>query len=399
MVKRGLAGADALSMHPTAARPDQLPFTRAWGVRRWLVLAVAGSLLLCAVNGLLNGSVATAETAADAKARAEVAAAEVAALQDEVDAAQAEYERALRGISWAVSSAVHAEQLAQMAIEAEQYAALQRVQALRALNQSGGSFGTMETVFAAETPGEMTARWQLNQQVFDLLANRSTEATGFTGAALANVRKASKYADLQVASVDDVQAVYERLESLLSRQQEILDQLDARAARLVEAEQAAERLAAQRAEAEAAASSGASQVTASGIPRDYLALYQAAAQTCPGLPWPVLAAIGQVESGHGTNTGPSSAGAQGPMQFLPSTFAAYAVDGDNDGDRDIWDPADAIYSAANYLCANGAGGGPRALYNALWHYNHADWYVLMVANVAGQIARRFDEPIPEVQAS
>jgi len=386
-------------MYSTATRPDLHPFIRARGGRRWLVLAVAGSLLLCATNGLLNGSVATAETAADAKARAETAAAQVAALQDDVDAAQAEYERALRGISWAVSSAVHAEQLAQMAIEAEQYAAMQRVQALRALNQSGGAFGTMETVFAAETPGEMTARWQLSQQVFDLLAHRSTEATGFTGAAVANVRKASRHADLQVASVDDVQAVYERLQGLLAQQQEILDQLDARAGRLAEAEQAAERLAAQRAAAAAAASSGASQVNASGIPRDYLALYQAAAQTCPGLPWPILAAIGQVESGHGTNTGPSSAGAQGPMQFLPSTFAAYAVDGDKDEDRDIWDPADAIYSAANYLCANGAGGGPRALYNALWHYNHADWYVLMVANVAGQIARRFDEPIPEVQAS
>ena len=195
-----------------------------------------------------------------------------------------------------------------------------------------------------------------------------------------------------------MQAVYERLQSLLSQQQEILDQLDARARRLADAERAAERLAAQRAAAAAAASSGTSHVNASGIPRDYLSLYQAAATTCTGLPWPVLAAIGQVESGHGTNTGPSSAGAQGPMQFLPSTFVAYAVDGDKDGDKDIWDPADAIYSAAKYLCANGAGGGPRALYNALWHYNHADWYVLMVANVAGQIARRFDEPVPEVQA-
>jgi membrane-bound lytic murein transglycosylase B len=286
-----------------------------------------------------------------------------------------------------------------LAIEAEQYADLQRVQALRALNQGGGQLGAIETVFAAETPGEMAARWQLSQQVFDLLAHRSDEATGNTGAALAKVRETSKYADLQVASVDDVQAVYERLNSLLSQQQEILDELDARARRLAEAEEAAERLAAQRAAAAAAASSGASHVNASGIPRAYLALYQEAARTCPGLPWPVLAAIGQVESGHGTNTGPSSAGAQGPMQFLPSTFVAYAVDGDKDGDKDIWDPADAIYSAAKYLCANGAGVGPRALYNALWHYNHADWYVLMVANVAGQIARRFDEPVPQVQAS
>jgi hypothetical protein len=46
------------------------------------------------------------------------------------------------------------------------------------------------------------------------------------------------------------------------------------------------------------------------------------------------------------------------------------------------------------LCANGAGGGPRALYNALYRYNPADWYVQLVMGVAGQIALRFDEPVP-----
>ena len=52
-----------------------------------------------------------------------------------------------------------------------------------------------------------------------------------------------------------------------------------------------------------------------------------------GMSWALLAAIGQVESGHGANTSTSYAGAQGPMQFLPSTFASYAVDGDHDGDH------------------------------------------------------------------
>ena len=66
----------------------------------------------------------------------------------------------------------------------------------------------------------------------------------------------------------------------------------------------------------------------------------------------MLAAIGQVESGHGRNTSTSSAGAMGPMQFEPATFAAYAVDGDHDGVKSIMDPADAIYTAAHYLCAN-----------------------------------------------
>ena len=174
----------------------------------------------------------------------------------------------------------------------------------------------------------------------------------------------------------------------------MLDTLDARARELAQAERAEARIVAERAAAAAAATDVASSATAGGIPKYYLALYQAAATTCPGLPWPVLAAIGQVESGHGSNMGPSSAGAMGPMQFLPSTFAGYAVDGDRDGVADIWNPADAIYSAARYLCANGGGNGPQGLYNALWRYNHADWYVLMVVEVAGQIAQRFGEPVP-----
>jgi hypothetical protein len=118
------------------------------------------------------------------------------------------------------------------------------------------------------------------------------------------------------------------------------------------------------------------------IPPAYLALYRAAATTCAGLPWTVLAAIGAVETGHGANTHVSSKGAVGPMQFLPTTFAAYAVDGDHDGVADIRDPADAVYTAARYLCYAGAGLGGESLYDAIWAYNHADWYVREVINLA-----------------
>ena len=104
--------------------------------------------------------------------------------------------------------------------------------------------------------------------------------------------------------------------------------------------------------------------------------------------WTILAAIGQVESGHGRNASTSYAGAQGPMQFMPATFAAYAVDGDRDGDKDIMDPADAIFSAAHYLCANGGGHGASGLHNAIWHYNHAEWYVALVLKLAGQLAEK-----------
>src|SRR5579863_6950239 len=61
------------------------------------------------------------------------------------------------------------------------------------------------------------------------------------------------------------------------------------------------------------------QATA-GRPANYLELFRDSARLyCPGMAWTVLAAIGQIESGDGQNNGPSSAGALGPMQFMPST--------------------------------------------------------------------------------
>lgn len=116
----------------------------------------------------------------------------------------------------------------------------------------------------------------------------------------------------------------------------------------------------------------------SGKPRSWRDLYIASARYCPGLRWQVLAAIGQVESGHGRNNGPSSAGALGPMQFMPATWAAYGIDGDGDRSADIMNPFDAVPSAARYLCANGAQDGDKGLYGALFAYNRADWYVQMV---------------------
>ena len=106
-------------------------------------------------------------------------------------------------------------------------------------------------------------------------------------------------------------------------------------------------------------------------------LYVAASARCPGLPWTVLAAIGKVETDHGRGPEVSPAGAEGPMQFLPATWAAYGVDGDGDGVASIWDAADAVPAAADYLCANG-GGAPSSLNNAIWNYNHSASYVQLV---------------------
>ena len=106
-----------------------------------------------------------------------------------------------------------------------------------------------------------------------------------------------------------------------------------------------------------------------------------AASTCPGLPSEVLVAIAQVESSLGLQTWTSSAGALGPMQFLPATWRAYGADGDGDGSIDVMNSVDAVHGAARLLCANG-GGDPERLASALWNYNHSDEYVRRVLTLA-----------------
>ena len=125
-----------------------------------------------------------------------------------------------------------------------------------------------------------------------------------------------------------------------------------------------------------------------GRPTTYLQLYQeSAARYCPELSWTVLAAIGEVESGNGANVGPSSAGALGPMQFLPSTWQQWGIDGFGDtGVPDIMNPFDAVPSAAAMLCADGADRGAAGLQAAIFSYNHADWYVNEVLAIAREYA-------------
>jgi hypothetical protein len=124
---------------------------------------------------------------------------------------------------------------------------------------------------------------------------------------------------------------------------------------------------------------GVSALAQREIPPLYLRLYRQAGMHYD-LDWAILAGIGKVECNHGRDPAPScthegavnSAGAGGPMQFLASTFSEYEVDAEGNGEPDRWSPADAIYSAANYLRASGAPGDYR---KAIFAYNHAEWYV------------------------
>ena len=112
-------------------------------------------------------------------------------------------------------------------------------------------------------------------------------------------------------------------------------------------------------------------------PPSELLRYYRYAEKRVGVPWEYLAAVHLVETRMGRIRGVSTAGAQGPMQFLPSTWEIYGQGGD------INDPRDAILAAARLLRANGAPGD---MAGALYHYNPSDNYVGAVARYAEQMS-------------
>lgn len=110
-------------------------------------------------------------------------------------------------------------------------------------------------------------------------------------------------------------------------------------------------------------------------PADQLLAFYREAQDAFSVGWEYLAAIHLVETRMGRIRGTSSAGAQGPMQFMPATWSAY-------GEGDINDPRDAILAAGRYLSANGAPGN---MAGALYAYNHSDAYVRGITAHAEQM--------------
>src|SRR4029077_15135200 len=107
------------------------------------------------------------------------------------------------------------------------------------------------------------------------------------------------------------------------------------------------------------------------IPLFLLPIYQAAAAQY-GVPWQILAAINEIETDYGNDLSVSTAGAVGWMQFMPATWLQYGVDSLNAGYADPYNPVDAIFAAARYLRAAGAGTNLKA---AILAYNHSEEYV------------------------
>ena len=158
-------------------------------------------------------------------------------------------------------------------------------------------------------------------------------------------------------------------------------------------------------QADAACQAQPAASTAAAIPASYLADYQKAGARY-GIPWTVLAGIGTVESDNGQSTAPgvhsgtNPFGAAGPMQFgvggaaddtwggapvhpASERTGGYGIDGDGDGIVDVYDPGDAIPSAAWFLQAHGAHGDLQA---ALFAFNHSAAYVSDVLSWAARYA-------------
>jgi len=142
------------------------------------------------------------------------------------------------------------------------------------------------------------------------------------------------------------------------------------------------------------------------IPANYLANYRRSGNTCAGLNWSILAAIGKLETDHGRHPGtytPNSHGALGPMQFLPSTWEAYKADGNNDGVKNILEPGDAVAGAANYLCDSGLAEPSKTTSNpcpsvnngtlgeikAIHSYNRSCRYVSEILKLAGEYSKQY----------
>ena len=122
-------------------------------------------------------------------------------------------------------------------------------------------------------------------------------------------------------------------------------------------------------------------------PKEYIPYYKAAGDKY-GVEWSVLAAIPDIETEFSRiNLMVSSVGAIGHMQFMPPTFEAYGVDGNGDGVKSPWNLQDAIFSAANYLSISGYSKDVR---KAIWHYNHAEWYINDVLETASRIRGAYE---------
>ncbi|HWA65137.1 MAG TPA: lytic transglycosylase domain-containing protein [Mycobacteriales bacterium] len=344
--------------------------------------------LMATLFPLATGS-AHAATGGDPSATAAQLLAKVQRLQAKVNVAERKYARSFTTVTQSVSRAISADQVSSAVQVQAASAQTELLDRVRGLYESGGPLAAYAQFLGT---GDITSSLDRTMLASRVVSAQVADVRDVQREALAAQHAASRAEHnehVHIATVAVINRAASRVGALLAQQKSLLASADQALAAVQQAESTLHQQTAHFTSIGNTAAATTSGLRILPPSEEFLSLYQSAASYCPGLSWTILAAIGQVESGHGRNDGPSYAGAMGPMQFEPATFEAYGIDGDRDGVKNIDDPADAIYSAANYLCANGAGHGGTALYNAIWHYNHADWYVNMVETLAGLYATAY----------
>jgi hypothetical protein len=348
-------------------------------LRRARTLAALGTV---AAGLALVPSAAAADSTGAARARAQALLLQVQHVEAEVALAERSYSQALAGVAASVTREISAGQVSAQAGQQADLARQQLVDRVRALYMSGGPLALYASVLDSGNFAEAEEQAATVTQVISSDRATAVAAQAVDTEATAVATSATHRALGRIETERSVAQVATRVLTLLAQEQQLLAEANAQVARLQALDAARAAAAAQAAAFGAITAQQLAQLQILPPSPLYLQLYHRAAGGCPGLSWTVLAAIGQVESGHGRDTSTSYAGAMGPMQFLPSTFTAYGIDANHDGSIDIMDPADAIYAAARMLCADGAGAGGGALAGAIFDYNHAGWYVQMVLALA-----------------
>ncbi|MFI7589053.1 lytic murein transglycosylase [Spongisporangium articulatum] len=356
-------------------------------------IGVLLAVIVLIVSTAAEATSASADSLRAAQDRASEAAAKVDALLDRYQQAADVEAKQVAVLTQAMTAQEAAEvDSSEAAAQASRARAVQQ-RRIRAIYADGGPAGLFVSLLAANSPDDLMWRVGTADRIAAgvLADDRTAVQQQADAVALARSRQtlADAAAARQYATFQELQGHTDDAANALAQARATLAALDKHARTLRAARRAAAAVDAAAQAARTARLAAAGPVTALGIPAEYETAYKAAAKTCAGMPWTLLAGVGQIESGHGRNNGPSSAGAIGPMQFMPATFRSYAVDGDGDGTTSAWDPQDAIFTAARYLCASGAKGGSAAgVHKALLAYNHAEWYVDLVLGAQAAIAAK-----------
>ena len=355
--------------------------TRTSRARTIATLAISGALLSAAP---LVTQPAHAETSGQAAATVQALLVKVHRLQAQVLAAEQRYNAVFTSVSDSVNIAIQDDSTSETVSQAAQSAQAAVSQRVQAIYESGGSLAAFATMLSSGDLNELSERNEMVSRVVSAQAAEADRVATLAKTATLTAAKAEKRAHLKIGTERDVAAAAARWRGCSPSSRHCSAGRQAPRERPQGGSQRSPPSSASFGSITTAQHRRAAHPAAvRGVPR---AVQAAAAD----LPRPVLDGARRDRSGRerprpqhvdlvGRRRWGRCSSSRPPSRRTPSTATTTAT-------TNIMDPADAIYTAAHYLCANGAGRGPSALGGAILHYNHAGWYVDMVLKLAGMYA-------------